>query len=117
MPGASARVAVPAGVVLQRVAAEQRRLAGLAWQLESELGGSRQLAGAMGTAERRALQQLDYMRQALDCLAQVLPALTPGAEVDIADLTRGLPLEDVALRLRGRSAPATATGVDPDFFA
>lgn len=92
-------------MLIGRVAAEHQRLAEMVAEVEQALGERPELAAAFNGRERRALQRLDYLRQALGDLARALGRFTPHGEIDPAGLTLGLALEDVAERLRFGSAP------------
>ncbi|MCC5989067.1 MAG: hypothetical protein JJT95_15440 [Pararhodobacter sp.] len=109
---------MPAGLLVARYAAEHRRLASLTQELEQILGASPGLAGAMNSQERRALQRLDYLRQALGDLACSLERFVPEGEIDPEPLTSGLALEDVARRLRHGEEPVARPSSDgmADFF-
>lgn len=115
---AETTVRIPAGLLVARYAAEHRRLASLTQELEQILGASPGLAGAMNSQERRALQRLDYLRQALGDLACSIERFAPQGEIDPARLTNGLALEDIARRLRHGEAPVARPSGDgmADFF-
>ncbi len=104
---------VPLGVALARIAAEQARLAALATEIEALLAADPGLPRRLDGPARQGLQRLDYLRQALDCLARTLHALPPRGPVALAALTRDLPLADLARRLAPLHDPARADPVHP----
>lgn len=96
---------VPAATLVARYAAESRRLEALSHDLERLLGTDPALTRALGPAERKALQRIDYLRQALGDLAQSLERFVPAGHVELALVTQDLRLEDVVWRLRHGKPP------------